>query len=50
MILFNKEMGFHRTVYDLSGLLVSFFIVVKSYKYLLPSSACLTNMVAEKML
>ena len=42
-------MGFHRTVYDLSGLLVSFFIVVKSYKYLFPSSACLISMVAENI-
>lgn len=30
-------MGFHRTVYDSSGLLVSFFIVIL-YKYLLPGA------------
>ena len=43
-------MGFHRTVYDSSGLLVSFFIVVISCKYLFPSSECFISNIAEKIL
>ena len=36
--------------YCSSGLPVSFFILRKSYKYFFPSSACLTNIFAEKIL
>ena len=46
----NKEMGFHRTVYYSSGLLVSFLIEVMSWRYLLPSSACFTSKIAVNTL
>lgn len=35
--------------YDSSGVLVSFFIFTKSYKYKLPSDACLTSISIRKI-
>ena len=49
IILWRNEV-YYRTVYDSSGLLVSFFIVTTSYKYNFPSSSRLTKILARKML